>query len=187
MTSMFDQYNKTLTREESVNHPYDNALTSSGYVSVRTKVETSIFSKQKMKLNLPKDILHLTVCNDWLVTLMSHQVLLRLYLQQPDRQDGTFATEVTHRWTANLLNLHSQRSSWRSTWPAYGFRTCSWIPPEITCWSHCRQNHRVSPLNYYICIAKATSQRKLKNSKITKSQPLPSIQTTHRKYPQEPF
>lgn len=62
--------------------------TSSGYVSVRIKEETPIFSKQKMKINLPHDILFLKVCNNWLVTLMSHQVILRLYLLQSDRQDG---------------------------------------------------------------------------------------------------
>lgn len=32
----------------------------------------------------------MTVCNNWLVTLMSHQVILRLFLLQPDRQDGNF-------------------------------------------------------------------------------------------------
>lgn len=62
--------------------------TSSGYVSVRIKEETPIFSKQKMKINLPHDIVFLKVSNNWLVTLMSHQVLLRLFLLQPDRQDG---------------------------------------------------------------------------------------------------
>lgn len=91
MTSMFDQYNTTLMREEKPSNQVvsSNTLTtSSGYVSVRTKEETPIFSKQKMKINLPHDILFLRICNNWLVTLMSHQVLLRLYFLQPDRQDG---------------------------------------------------------------------------------------------------
>lgn len=91
MTSMFDQYNTTLMREEKLSSQVvsSNTLTtSSGYVSVRTKEETPIFSKQKMKINLPHDILFLRICNNWLVTLMSHQVLLRLYFLQPDRQDG---------------------------------------------------------------------------------------------------
>lgn len=87
---MFDQYNKTLKREE---HPPDitsyNEPKNTGYVSVRIRSEEQpIFSKQKMKLNLPHDILFMTVCNNWLVTLMSHQVILRLFLLQPDRQDG---------------------------------------------------------------------------------------------------
>lgn len=89
MTSMFDQYNKTMKREEpATSHSINSALTSSGYVSVRMKEETPIFSKQKMKISLPHDILYLTVCNNWLVVLMSHNVLLRLYLMQTDRQDG---------------------------------------------------------------------------------------------------
>lgn len=90
MTSIFDQYNSTLKREDSTSGAsVSNALTtSSGYVSVRIKEETPIFSKQKMKINLPQDVLYLKVCNNWLITLMSHQVLLRLYLLQPDRQDG---------------------------------------------------------------------------------------------------
>lgn len=89
MTSMFDQYITTLKREEQTsNQIMNSSLTSSGYVSVRTKEETPIFSKQKMKINLPHDILYMRICNNWLVTLMSHQVLLRMYLLQPDRQDG---------------------------------------------------------------------------------------------------
>lgn len=92
MTSMFDQYNKTLKREE---HPPDissyNEPKNTGYVSVRIRSEEQpIFSKQKMKLNLPHDILFMTVCNNWLVTLMSHQVILRLFLLQPDRQDEVY-------------------------------------------------------------------------------------------------
>lgn len=88
MTSMFDQYNKTLTREETSESRAPSMMKSSGYVSVRTKEETPIFAKQKMKIDLPHDIVHMRICNNWLVTLMSHQVLLRLYLLQPDRQDG---------------------------------------------------------------------------------------------------
>lgn len=84
---MLDQFNKALKRDES-DTKVGNEVTSSGYVTVRIKEEAPIFVKQKMKLNLPTDVLHLIVCNNWLVTLMSHQVLLRLYLLQPDRQDG---------------------------------------------------------------------------------------------------
>lgn len=95
MTSMFDQYDKTLKSDKPPSSQVVNAaLTSSGYVSVRTKEETPIFSKRKMQITLPHDIMFLKVCNNWLVTLMSHNVLLRLYLPQPDRQDGnvTFGT-----------------------------------------------------------------------------------------------
>lgn len=92
MASIFDQYNKTLKRDNVQSTNTQNtdptAPTSSGYVSVRMKQESPIFSKRKMKLNLPNDILFLSVQNNWLITLMSHQVLLRLFLLQPDRQDG---------------------------------------------------------------------------------------------------
>lgn len=89
MTSMFDQYNTALKREEVPSSQMINVVpTSSGYVSVRTNEETPIFSKRKLPINLPQDILFTRVCNNWLVVLMSHNVLLRLYLQQTDRQDG---------------------------------------------------------------------------------------------------
>lgn len=88
---MFDQYNTALKREEVPgSQMVSAALASSGYVSVRTKEETPIFSKRKMPINLPQDILFARVCNNWLVVLMSHNVLLRLYLQQTDRQDGEY-------------------------------------------------------------------------------------------------
>lgn len=91
MTSMFDQYNTALKREEGPSSQLVSAtLPSSGFVSVRTTEETPIFSKRKMPINLPQDILFTRVCNNWLVVLMSHNVLLRLYLQQTDRQDGKF-------------------------------------------------------------------------------------------------
>lgn len=77
--------------------------TSSGYVSVRIKEGSPIFSKQKMKLNLPQEIQHLAVCNNWLVTLMSHNVLLRLFLLQPDRQDGKLKLLNFQRNKDNIL------------------------------------------------------------------------------------
>lgn len=86
---MFDQYDTALKREPMPSSQMINAaITSSGYVSVRTTEETPIFSKRKMPINLPQDILFTKVCNNWLVVLMSNNVLLRLYLQQTDRQDG---------------------------------------------------------------------------------------------------
>lgn len=89
MTSMFDQYNTSMKREEVPRNQIVNAApTSSGYVSVRTKEETPIFSQRKMPITFPQDILFTRVCNNWLVVLMSHNVLLRMYLLQSDRQDG---------------------------------------------------------------------------------------------------
>lgn len=87
MTSMFDQYNTALKREQVPGSQLINATPTSGYVPIPKEV-TPIFSKRKMPINLPQDILFTRVCNNWLVVLMSHNVLLRLYLQQTDRQDG---------------------------------------------------------------------------------------------------
>lgn len=89
MTSMFEQYNTSLKREETPSRQMlSPTITGSGYISVRTKEETPIFSKRQLPISLPQDILFTRVCNNWLVVLMSHNVLLRLYLQQTDRQDG---------------------------------------------------------------------------------------------------
>lgn len=86
---MFDQYDTAQKREQvPVSQRVNTAPTSSGYVSLRTKEETPIFSKRKMPINLPQDILFTRVSNNWLIVLMSHNVLLRLYLLQTDRQDG---------------------------------------------------------------------------------------------------
>lgn len=91
---MFDQYNTALKREQVPSSKMLNtAPTSSGYVSVRKNEETPIFSKRKMPINLPQDILFTRVCNNWLVVLMSHNILLRLYLEQTDRQDGMSKTK----------------------------------------------------------------------------------------------
>ncbi|XP_031628679.1 vacuolar protein sorting-associated protein 18 homolog isoform X2 [Contarinia nasturtii] len=91
MTSMFDQYDTAQKREQvPVSQMVNATPTSSGFVSLRTKEETPIFSKRKLPINLPHDILFTRVCNNWLVVLMSHNVLLRLYLQQTDRQDEVF-------------------------------------------------------------------------------------------------
>lgn len=86
---MLDQYNTALKRiEEPSKRIVNPTLTGSGYISVRTKEQTPIFSQRKLPINLPQDILYASVCNNWLVVLMKHNVLLRLYLLQTDRQDG---------------------------------------------------------------------------------------------------
>lgn len=89
MTSMFEQYNSALKREQIPSNQIVNAApTSSGYVSVRTKEETPIFSKREMPIRFPQDILFTRVSNNWLIVLMSNNLLLRMYLLQSDRQDG---------------------------------------------------------------------------------------------------
>ncbi|CAD7089837.1 unnamed protein product [Hermetia illucens] len=89
MTSLLDQ-NGTAGGHTDPSSRFGRDPASRGYVTIRTKEEAPIFSKQKMKLNLPHDIVHMTVANNWLVCLMSHHVLLRLFLLQPDRQDEVF-------------------------------------------------------------------------------------------------
>lgn len=86
---MFDQYNTTLRREENPSYQVMNAaMSSSGYVSVRTKEETPIFLKKQLSIAFPKDVLFMRVSNNWLIVLMSNQTLLRLNLMDPSIQNG---------------------------------------------------------------------------------------------------
>ncbi|KFB39679.1 AGAP000983-PA-like protein [Anopheles sinensis] len=86
MASMFDQYSSALIRENSTSDADANAgPKTSGYVSVRTRKEVPIFTKQKMNLNLPSGIMHMSVQNDWLMMLMTNLTVLRMNLKQPDK------------------------------------------------------------------------------------------------------
>uniref|UniRef100_A0A8D8CPT7 Vacuolar protein sorting-associated protein 18 homolog n=1 Tax=Culex pipiens TaxID=7175 RepID=A0A8D8CPT7_CULPI len=85
MASMFDQYSSALVRETSTAPEPPSQPQSSGYVTVRTKKEIPIFAKQKMNLNLPTGILHLSVQNDWVIILMTNMTIFRLNIKQPER------------------------------------------------------------------------------------------------------
>ncbi|XP_053678287.1 vacuolar protein sorting-associated protein 18 homolog [Anopheles nili] len=85
MASMFDQYSSALIRENSVDASASTGPKTSGYVSVRTRKEVPIFTKQKMNLNLPSGILFMSVQNDWLMMLMTNLTVLRMHLKQPDK------------------------------------------------------------------------------------------------------
>lgn len=88
MSSFFDQYNSALiNRGEARSEASKMAQipTNSGYLSVKLKQDTPIFAKQKMNLNLPAAISNLCVGNDWIVILMSNQMLFRLNMKQPDK------------------------------------------------------------------------------------------------------
>uniref|UniRef100_A0AAG5DYN6 Vacuolar protein sorting-associated protein 18 homolog n=2 Tax=Anopheles atroparvus TaxID=41427 RepID=A0AAG5DYN6_ANOAO len=86
MASMFDQYSSALIRENSTSDAYANAgPKTSGYVSVRTRKEVPIFTKQKMNLNLPSGIMYMSVQNDWLMMLMTNLTVLRMNLKQPHK------------------------------------------------------------------------------------------------------
>ncbi|XP_053658854.1 vacuolar protein sorting-associated protein 18 homolog [Anopheles marshallii] len=85
MASMFDQYSSDLIRESSTDVNMCVGPKTSGYVSVRTRKEVPIFTKQKMNLNLPSGILYLSVQNDWLMMLMTNLTVLRMNLKQPGK------------------------------------------------------------------------------------------------------
>ena len=89
MASLFDQFNNnSLLKSElsarNVEEPTN--INPSEYVSIQVKEKMDIFTKQKMNLNLPANISHLCIANDWLVILMNNHMIFRLNLKQPDRQ-----------------------------------------------------------------------------------------------------
>jgi hypothetical protein len=88
MAFNFDQFNSnSLTqREPSTRAPEETQIVPSGYVQIKKNDEKQIFQKSKMNLNLPAPISFLSVANDWLVIVMSTQLLFRLNLKQPDKQ-----------------------------------------------------------------------------------------------------
>lgn len=88
MASMFDQYNDTLIREGKNQNINNGPPPSTGYVSIKIKDDTPIFTKQKMNLNLPYKMTHLCVCNDWFVVLMANYMIFRLNLKQPEKNNG---------------------------------------------------------------------------------------------------
>lgn len=87
MTSILDQFNSTL-RQEDKQPNIKNIPRASGYVTFRTEAESPIFSKQAMKIDFPNELVHVRVCNNWLVALMSNNALFRINLLQPAQQDG---------------------------------------------------------------------------------------------------
>lgn len=92
MSFNFDQFNNaSLTqRNQGSREPQENQMVPSGYVQIKKNNESDIFQKKKMKINLPANIVHLNVANDWLVVLMSNQLLFRLNLKQPEKQSEVF-------------------------------------------------------------------------------------------------
>jgi hypothetical protein len=92
MAFNFEQYNSSsLTqRGGSSREPQEIQIVPSGYVQIKKDHESEIFQKNKMKINLPANINFLNVANDWLVVLMSNQLLFRLNLKQTDKQSEVF-------------------------------------------------------------------------------------------------
>uniref|UniRef100_A0A6B2EJR4 Vacuolar protein sorting-associated protein 18 homolog n=1 Tax=Phlebotomus kandelakii TaxID=1109342 RepID=A0A6B2EJR4_9DIPT len=87
MTSMFDQYNKTLKRDESSTKSSAVTPTSSGYISVRMSQEAPIFGKLKMNISMPHVINHLAVSNGWLMLVMANNVVFRMQLVDINKSD----------------------------------------------------------------------------------------------------
>lgn len=92
MAFNFEQFNSgSLTqRNISSRDVQENQIVPSGYVQIHKNQESEIFQKKKMNINLPANINFLNVSNDWLVVLMSNQLLFRLNLKQPDKQSEVF-------------------------------------------------------------------------------------------------
>lgn len=92
MAFNFDQFNSnSLTQRESSSRTSDETqIVASGYVQIKKNDENQIFQKSKMNLNLPANINFMCVSNDWMVVVMSNQLLFRLNLKQPDKQSEVF-------------------------------------------------------------------------------------------------
>lgn len=91
MAFNFDQFNNnSLVQSASSRASDETQIVPSGYVKIKRSDEKEIFQKSKMNLSLPSPISFLSVANDWLVVLMSNQLLFRLNLKQPDKQSEVF-------------------------------------------------------------------------------------------------
>lgn len=92
MAFNFEQFNSSsLTQRAGASQKSQEIqIVPSGYVQIKKDQESEIFLKNKMKINLPANINFLCVANDWLVVMMSSQLLFRLNLKQPDKQSEVF-------------------------------------------------------------------------------------------------
>lgn len=90
MSFNFEQFNSASRLPTSGTRQVDPIqLPHSGYVKI-DKDEKEIFQKSKMNLNLPASIVHLCVSNDWLVVLMTNQLVFRLNMKHTDKQSEVF-------------------------------------------------------------------------------------------------
>ncbi|CRL04559.1 CLUMA_CG017630, isoform A [Clunio marinus] len=92
MAFNFDQFNNTsfVKPSSSVGTSDRSQIPPSDYSRISKNDERNIFQKSKMNLSLPATITHLCVANDWLIILMSNQLLFRLNLKHPDKQSEVF-------------------------------------------------------------------------------------------------
>lgn len=102
----FDQYNNN-----SLSHHKNNArvaeeikILQSEYAKTKKNDERDIFEKKKMNLSLPATINFLNISSDWLVILMSNQLLFRLNLKQPEKQLEIFLEKfITGQRVSNIF------------------------------------------------------------------------------------
>lgn len=102
MAFNFDQFNNNSLVQQNISvRAFEEAQ---GYVKIKKNDEKEIFMKSKMNLSLPAPISHLSVANDWLVILMSNQLLFRLNLKHPERQSEVFLEKfITGQKVSNMF------------------------------------------------------------------------------------
>lgn len=106
MAFNFDQFNNSslVQQNAAARAAEETLIVPSGYVKIRKSDEREIFKKSKMNLSLPSSITSLCVANDWLVTLMSNQLLFRMNLKQPDMQSEVFLEKfITGQRVSNMF------------------------------------------------------------------------------------
>lgn len=105
MAFNFDQFNSHSLVQQNIARQMDETkIVPSGYVKIKKNVELDIFQKSKMNLSLPASINFLSVSSDWMVILMSNQLLFRLNLKQPDKQIEIFLEKfITGQKVSNMF------------------------------------------------------------------------------------
>ena len=105
MAFNFDQFNNnSLVHQNASTRAEETQIVPSGYVKIKRSDEKEIFQKSKMNLSLPASISYIVVANDWLVILMSNQLLFRLNFKQPDKHSEVFLEKfITGQSVSNLF------------------------------------------------------------------------------------
>ncbi|XP_046364864.1 vacuolar protein sorting-associated protein 18 homolog isoform X1 [Haliotis rufescens] len=91
MASILDQYEEESARQASgIRQSPAQSLQEPigvGFIDARLETESPIFNKKKVNFKPPDIITHLDVCNNFLVMVMSSNIMLRLDLEHPDNPD----------------------------------------------------------------------------------------------------
>lgn len=100
MASIFDQYETTLSKERPLNVSEQLGV-NQNVISYRTKEQSPIFSKQKLNLSLQNEITSTCINNNWLIVLMSDQLIFRLNLADPKQQDDILIERFIQKSVVN--------------------------------------------------------------------------------------